>query len=85
MTNNALNKNGRIYNGSPNAINHTQDTCDFIEEVVGKCADNPGYIFASEVIAWSSSLKQEDRVAFETHRERLMQVSMSGVIGKLGM
>ena len=82
MTNNALNKNGRIYNGSPNAINHTQDTCDFIEEVVGKCADNPGYIFAPEVIAWSSSLKQEDRVAFETLRVRLKEDGLS--FGNLG-
>ena len=50
MTNNALNGNGRIHNGSPNAVNGTNETCEFIEEVVGKYAYSPGYVFAPEVI-----------------------------------
>ena len=74
MTNKALNGNGRIHNGSPNAINGTQETCEFIEEVVGKCADNPGYVFAPEVIGRLSSLKQEDRLAFDTLRVRLKKM-----------
>ena len=74
MTNNALNGNGRVHNGSPNAINDTQETCKFIEEVVRKCADNSGYVFAPEVIGRLSSLKQEDRLAFETLRVRLKKM-----------
>ena len=62
MTNNALNGNGKIHNGIHNAINDTQETCGFIEELVEKCANNPGYIFAPEVMA---------RPAFETLRRTI--------------
>ena len=71
MTNNALNGNGRIHNGSPNAISGTNKTCELIEGLVGRCADNPGDVFAPEVIERLSSLKQEGRPAFETLRVRL--------------
>ena len=74
MTNNALNGNGKIHNGIHHAINHTQETCGFIEEVVEKCANNPGYVFAPEVIERLASLKQEDRLAFETLRVRLKKM-----------
>ena len=74
MTNHALNGNGKIHNGIHNAVNHTQETGDFIEEVVEKCASNPGYVFAPEVIERLSSLKQTDRLAFETLRVRLKKM-----------
>ena len=44
MTNKALNGNGRIHNGTdnvPGTIKETNKTCEFIEEVVGKCAKIP--------------------------------------------
>ena len=72
MTNNALNGNGRAHNGSPNAINGT--TCEFIGEVIGKCADNPGYVFAPEGITQLASLKHKNRLAFETLRVRLKKM-----------
>ena len=68
---NALNGNGRTHNVIPNDIDNTQEICDFIEEVIGKCAVNPGYVFALEVIGFLSSLKQEDRLVFETLRVSL--------------
>ena len=74
MTNNALNGNGKVHNGIHNAINHTQETSEFIEELVGKCTNNPGYVFAPEVIERLASLKQEDRLAFETLRLRLKKM-----------
>ena len=74
MTNNALNGNGKIHNGIHNAINDTQETCGFIEELVGKCANNPGYVFAPEVIERLAYLKQEDRLTFETLRVRLKKM-----------
>ena len=74
MTNKALKGNGRVHEGTdnvPGTIKGTDKICEFIEEVVGKCADNSGYVFAPEVITRLSSLKQEDRLAFETLRVRL--------------
>ena len=77
MTNNALNGNGKIHNGTdnvPGTIDGTNETCEFIEELVGKRVDNPGYVFVPEVIKRLSSLKQEDRLAFETLRVRLKKM-----------
>ena len=59
MISNALNGNGRVYNGTDNVpctVNDTQEICEFIEEVVGKCADNPGYVFAPKVMECLASL-----------------------------
>ena len=48
MASNVLNGNGRIHNGTdnvPSAINDVQEVCEFVEELVGKCTDNLGYVF----------------------------------------
>ena len=62
-----LNGNGKIHNGF-------DSTDNFIEELIEKCAANPRYVFIPEVIERLASLKQEDRLAFETLRVRLKKM-----------
>ena len=69
-----FNGNGRVHNGTDGTFNTADDTCEFIEGLVERCADNPGYVFAPEVISRLSSLKQEDRLAFETLRVSLKKM-----------
>ena len=56
--------NGKVHNGF-------DGTDNFIEELVEKCAENPRYVFKPEVVERLASLKQEDRLAFETIRVTL--------------
>ncbi len=60
----SMNGNCKIHNG-------LDGTDKFIENLIEKCANNPGYVFTPEVIGKLASLKQEDRLAFETVRVTL--------------
>lgn len=63
---NDLNSKDRAHNGfdAPD---------DFIRNLVKRCASNPRYVFTSEVIERLASLKQSNRLAFETLRARLKE------------
>ena len=69
--NHALNGNGKLHNGMDNGFNASDN---FIEELIEKCTANPRYVFVPEVIEKLASLKQEDRLAFETLRSRLKKM-----------
>ena len=69
--NHSMNGNGKLHNGMDNDFNVTDN---FIEELIEKCTANPRYVFVPEVIEKLASLKQEDRLAFETLRSRLKKM-----------
>ena len=75
---NELNGNGEIGNGSANGISNetgdTQEICEFIEDLVEKCTEDPSYVFHPEVVERLAYLKQENRLAFESLRVRLKKV-----------
>ena len=74
MINNALNGTGKVHNGADSVFNATNGTTHgFIEGLVERCAENPRYAFTPEVVERLASLKQSDRLAFETLRARLKE------------